>query len=190
MGRLLRFWPLGLPGALIACALGLPTGSAGGEKKADESEKLFTGGKVLQLSIELGPKELESLRKEPRKYVKCTLKEGETVYQDVGIHLKGGIGSFRKIDDKPALTLNMDKFKKRQRFHGLDKFHLANSVQDPSYLSEFIGGELFRAAGVPASRITHAVVTINGKKRGLYYLKEGYDHQFLKRHFKNHRGNL
>ena len=73
----------------------------------------------------------------------------------------------------------MDKFGRTRRFHGMDKFHLANSVQDPSYLSELICGELFRAAGVPASRIGHAVVTINGRKRGLYYLKEGYDRDFL-----------
>jgi spore coat protein CotH len=190
MGRLLGVWLLALVGALALCLASVFPGSPGGKTKADQTDELFNGGKVLRLTIELGPKELESLRKEPRKYVKCTLKEGDAVYQDVGIHLKGGIGSFRKIDDKPGLTLNMHKFKKRQRFHGLDKFHLANSVQDPSYLSELIGGELFRAAGVPASRIAHAVVTLNGKRRGLYYLKEGYDSQFRKRHFKNHRGNF
>src|SRR5262249_53168450 len=82
------------------------------------------------------------------------------------------------------------KFVDAQRFHGLDKFHLANSVQDPSYVAELICGELFRSAGVPASRISHAVVTINGKRRGLYYLKEGYDKGFLTRNFQNNRGNL
>jgi spore coat protein H len=34
------------------------------------------------------------------------------------------------------------------------------------------------------------VVTINGKRRGLYYLKEGYDKHFRQRHFKSHTGNL
>ena len=84
----------------------------------------------------------------------------------------------------------MDKFKDDQRFHGMDKFHLANSVQDPSYLSELICGELIRAAGVPASRVGHAVVTINGRPRGLYYLKEGYDTAFLEKHFGNTDGNF
>jgi hypothetical protein len=72
----------------------------------------------------------------------------------------------------------------------MDKWHLANSVQDPSYLSELICGELFRAAGVPASRVHHAVVTINGRRRGLYYVKEGYDKYFLRLHFKNDNGNF
>src|SRR5262249_17406650 len=96
----------------------------------------------------------------------------------------------RGIDDKPGLTLNMNKFKEDQLFHGMDKWHLANSVQDPSYLSELICGELFRAAGVPASRVGHAIVTVNGRQRGLYYIKEGYDKHFLRRHFKNSDGNL
>jgi spore coat protein CotH len=57
-------------------------------------------------------------------------------------------------------------------------------------VSELICGELFRAAGVPAARIGHAVVTLNGQRRGLYYVKEGYDKHFLMRHFGNRDGNL
>jgi spore coat protein CotH len=162
-----------------------------GGKAADESDKLFRSGEVLRLAIELGPNELNALRREPRKYVRATLKEGDKVVgREVGVHLKGAAGSFRGIDDKPSLTLNMDKFVKGQRFHGMDKFHLANSLQDPSYVSELICGELFRSAGVPASRVSHAIVTINGRRRGLYYLKEGYDRFFRKRHFGDSSGNL
>src|SRR5438874_3558527 len=165
--------------------------SAADAEAVKDSDALFNSGQVLNLSIELGPKELDSLRREPRKYVKATLKEGDKiVFRDVGVHLKRAAGSFRGIDDKASLTINMHKFKDGQRFHGLDKFHLANSLQDPSYVSELICGELFRAAGVPASRVAHAVVTVNGRRRGLYYLKEGYDKFFRQRHFGNAGGNL
>lgn len=175
-------------GGLVALA---PTSGAEGKKPQQESDEFFESDKVANLAIDLGPKELEALRRDPRKYVKATLKENDKVVgNDVGVHLKGAAGSFRGIDDKPSLTLNMDKFAAGQRFHGMDKFHLANSVQDPSYLSELLCGELFRAAGVPAARISHAVVTINGRRRGLYYVKEGYDSYFLQRHFKNSTGNL
>lgn len=160
------------------------------QKPAAQVEAFFNEGKVVHLAIELGQKEADSLRREPRKYVKATLKDGDKVYADVGIHLKGAAGSFRGLDDKPSLTLNMDKFAADQRYRGMDKFHLANSAQDPSYLSELICGELFRAAGVPASRIGHALVTIGGRNRGLYYVKEGYDKDFLRRNFKNNHGNF
>jgi spore coat protein H len=183
-------WGLALAALLFGLAL-LPAMATDGPKAVDESDALFRSGEVLRLAIELGPKELAALRREPRKYVRATLKEGDKVVgREVGVHLKGAAGSFRGIDDKPSLTLNMDKFTKGQRFHGMDKFHLANSLQDPSYVSELICGELFRAAGVPASRVSHAIVTINGRRRGLYYVKEGYDRFFRKHHFGSSRGNL
>jgi spore coat protein H len=164
--------------------------AADGQTPVAASDEFFDSGKIIELVIDVDAKELAALGRDPRKYVKATVKEGDKVYKDVGIHLKGAAGSFRGFDDKPGLTLSMGKFALDQRFHGMHKFHLANSVQDPSYLSELICGELFRAAGVPASRVGHAVVTLNGKRRGLYYIKEGFDKHFLTRHFGNRHGNF
>ncbi len=160
------------------------------ETPKKESDEFFNSGKIIHVHITLDNKSLDSLRREPRKYVKANLKVGDKEYKDVGIHLKGAAGSSRGIDDKPGLTINMNKFGVEQRFYGMDKWHLANSVQDPSYVSELICGELFRTVGVPASRISHAVVTINGKRRGFYYLKEGYDKYFRRHWFENPTGNL
>lgn len=179
-----------LPVSLLA-AFAVVQPPAQGRNAGAESDEYFKSGKILHLELEIGPKEMDSLRREPRKYVKAQLKEeGKVVGKDLGVHVKGAAGSTRGIDDKPGLTLNMDKFDVPQRFHGMDKFHLANSVQDGSYLSELICGELMRAAGVPASRVHHVVVSINGKKKGLYYLKEGYDGAFLARHFDGRDGNF
>ena len=164
--------------------------SAHAQKAFKESELYFNSGKIARLELEIAPKEMDTLRRDPRHYVTATLKDGDKTYPDIGVHLKGAAGSFRGIDDKPGLTLNMNKFDGEARYHGMDKFHFANSVQDPSYITELICGELFRAAGVPASRVTHVVVSINGKRKGLYYLKEGYDKYFLNQHFKGRDGNL
>ena len=174
----------------VPLALAVPESTPAADKPQEESDAFFKTAKVIDVAIDAGKTESDSLRREPRKYVKTTLKVGDKTYKDVGIHIKGAVGSLRPFDDKPGLTLNMDKFAEGQRFNGMDKFHLANSVQDPSYLSELLCGELFRAAGVPASRVSFALVTINGKKRGLYYLKEGYDAFFLKRHFGSSNGNF
>ncbi len=160
------------------------------QKEAKESAAFFKSDKIVHLSIEIGSKPISLLRLDPRKYVTATLTEDDVVYPDIGVHVRGGLGSFRPIDGKPGLTLNMNKFGEDKLFHGMDKWHLCNSAQDPSYLSEFICGELMRAAGVPASRIHHAVVKLNGRQLGMYYLKEGYDKHFLKEHFKNSDGNV
>ena len=88
---------------------------------------------VLQFKIEIAGTNVESLRKEPRRFVPATVREGELVYSNVAVHLKGAAGSFRSIDGKAALTLSFGKFSPRQRFHRLQKIHLNNSVQDPSF---------------------------------------------------------
>ena len=151
---------------------------------------LFANGAARQLRIEIAPAGLASLRRDPREFVRATVKEEGTIYDDVAVHLKGSIGSFREVDDKPALTLDFNRFDTRQRFHGLRRIHLNNSVEDPSYCNELLGSELFRAAGIPAPRVAHAVVTLNGRRLGLYVLKEGFTEDFLGCYFKQVGGNL
>jgi spore coat protein CotH len=158
---------------------------------AEERKAYFAEGKIPKLSITIEKADVDSLRREPKKYVKAQIKEeGGKEYKDVAVHMKGAAGSFRSIDEKPGLTLNMNKFADGQYFHGLDKLHLNNSVQDPTYLTELFCGEMYRAAGVPASNGTHAIVTLNGRLLGFYFLKEGYDKTFLQTSFGNHNGNF
>lgn len=159
--------------------------------KRDESAAFFRDGVIPRLKIQISDPELQRLRQQNREYVRCTVMENDkTTYEHVGIHLKGAAGSFRGVDDRPALTLNFDKFKDKQGFHDLDKIHLNNSVQDPSYLNELVSSELFLAAGVPAARVTHARVWLNGRDLGFYVLKEGFNKGFVKRHFPEADGNL
>lgn len=159
--------------------------------RKDASVAFFRVGVVPRLKIQIPDAELQRLRQKNREYVRCTVVEDDkTTYEHVGIHLKGAAGSFRGIDDKPALTLNFDKYKKDQEFHDLDKIHLNNSVQDASYLNELMSSELFLEAGIPAARTTHARVWLNGRDLGFYVLKEGFNKGFLKRHFADPTGNL
>lgn len=157
---------------------------------SNESDAFFSSQEIPKIRIQLSENALRSLRREPRTYVQAKVQQGSNTYENVGIHLKGAAGSFREVDGQPALTLNFDKFKEGQKFHGLDKLHLNNSVQDPSYLTELLCSELFVNAGVPATRVAHAVVELNGRSLGLYVLKEGFGKRFLKRHFSNAKGNL
>ncbi|MCW5559785.1 MAG: CotH kinase family protein, partial [Verrucomicrobiae bacterium] len=160
-----------------------PCMAADSAAERDRQADAFLAGPVTTFKITLGRKEALQLRQEPREYVPATVQVGTTVYTNVGIHLKGAAGSFRDLGDRPALTLNFDKFVKGQHCFGLDKLHLNNSVQDESYLCESIGSAQYRQAGVPTARASHAFVQLNGRDLGLYVLKEGYDGQFLRRNF-------
>ncbi len=151
---------------------------------------LFSDGAICQVRIETSSRDLEHLRREPRAFVRANVTERGTLYQDVAVHLKGSVGSFRPLDDKPGFTLDFATFRPAQRFHGLRRVHLNNSVEDPSYCSEQLGSELFRSAGIPAPRVSRAVVTVNERKPGLYVLKEGFTEDFLSCYFKTAGGNL
>lgn len=162
------------------------------EVRDREAEELFAGPPQTFV-ITIAPKFANQLREEPRNYVPATIQVGNRGFTNVGIHLKGAAGSSRSFDDRPALTLNFDKFVKDQTFSGLDKFHLNNSVQDGTFLSESIASRLYREAGVPTARSGHAFVRLNGRDLGLYVLKEGYDSLFIRRNFPfgtNAPGNL
>lgn len=181
----------------VCLILTLLTGSAAAQdvrakpRPQDETDKFFNSGPVVRLRIDLAPDQWQKLQQNNREYVRCTIsEEGGPVYKEVGIKLKGAAGSFRDLNDRPALTLNTDKYNKKQLFHGLEKFHLNNSVQDNSYLNEMLCSELFRSAGVPATRVAHARVWLNGRDLGLYVLKEGFDKRFIERHFAKADGNF
>jgi spore coat protein CotH len=187
--------------AFILMLLGMVIGSPGFARAAGTSpgDDLFTSGVIPRLRIEIPAAGMDTLREyvwdknfngQDRTDVLATVREGNRVYTNVAVHLKGGLGSFRPVDDKPGLTLSFDKVAAGQTFHGLKKIYLNNSVQDPSYLSEKICREMFLAAGIPSPRTGHALVRLNERNLGLYVLVEGWNKQFLKQHFPETQGNL
>lgn len=189
----LRIAGTGAAAAALAAFPPFGTPAALGQlrKPPDLRETMFRTGRMVKLSVDLTPENADKLRKTPREYVQASLTdEAGVVYKEVAVHLRGGAGSFRPFDEKPGLTVHMDKYVDGQRFYGMEKFHLNNSVQDASYLSELFCGEVFRSVAIPAAHITHAVVILNGKPRGLYVLKEGYDKTFLRRSFGDADGNF
>lgn len=187
---------------LVACLCSLP-GAFGAsssahpkERKSAPADDIFAGTNVLHIKIQISSAGMKQLRQggwgnnSERPVVLATVSEGGVVYTNVALHLKGAAGSFRPIDDQPCFTLNFEKEAPEQSFHGLHKLSLNNSIQDHSFLSEKICRELFEAAGVPVPRAGHAVVQLNGRNLGLHVLTEGFGKHFLKRHFKNTKGNL
>jgi hypothetical protein len=155
----------------------------------------FLPPSVHLVKIILDPESEQKLREQshmnaPRYDVPCTFIFDNETYKNVAIHLRGRMGSFRPFDDKPGFRLDFNKFDKNQRFHGLQELSLHNSVQDPSYMTEYIGYAIWRAAGIPAPEVTWARVFVNGRYVGLYYIKEVINKDFIKRWFKDYSGNL
>jgi spore coat protein H len=150
---------------------------------------LFAEKAVRTFKLEIVGEELESLKKDNRRYVRATFRDGTNTFTNVAVHLKG-MGSFRPLHEKPSFAVRFDKFDADQTFRGLSKIMLNNSSQDRTYLAEYISTSLFRDAGLPAARVTHAFVELNGRDLGLYVLIEAMNRDFLRQHFRSVRGNL
>ena len=183
---------------LLACVLWALRGSC--LPAAEPADDLFVGDRVFELDITIPESGIANLRTYhwrrwrgtgmPRPKALATVREAGVTYTNVSVHLKGSAGSFRSVDDKPAMTLNFDKHVDDQEIRGYDKIYLNNSVQDRSFCNEKICRELYNAAGIPTPRATHAWVTLNGRTLGLYVVIEGFNKPFLKRHFEDVSGNL
>ena len=189
---------------LVACLILLPLLLVAGCKQAgpppvtreqilDREAEQFFAGPIPTFEVRIASNFVASLRQDPRKAVPATVLVGTNVFDSVAVHVKGAAGSTRSVDDNPALTLSFGKFKAGQDCFGLRKLHLNNSVQDPTRLDELVASSLYRMAGVPTARTTHALVRLNDRDLGLYVLKEGYDKVFVRRNFPcgtNEPGNL
>jgi spore coat protein H len=174
---------------LLSSATVLP-GSAVTTERAEgpPGAALFDAEKAACFELQLSDSAASSLSKSSRTYVAGLFKAGTNVLQNVGIRLKGH-GSFQPLDKKPSFSIKFDKFSD-QRYLGLSKILLNNSGDDPSYLREYIANRMFRQAGLPAPRIGHARVELNGRDLGLYVVAEGITKEFLVEHFGCAGGNL
>jgi hypothetical protein len=159
--------------------------------RGDLNDDDLFGGIVPVVQLIISPENLNKLAKNPRDLVLCTLKEknGPTL-ENCYVKLKGSAGSFRQInDDRPGFSMRIAKTKE-QDFHGITKFMFNNCAQDGTMLHEQMAGAMARYAGVPASRCTHAYLTLNNKVLGTYVLKEGFNGEFLQYFFDDTHGHI
>jgi CotH kinase protein len=171
-------------GYLALTALGAPTASA-----ADEAAWMYDSDAVVEIDLGgLSAEEIDELNTNTGDYQRGTfglrvggVPQGPPL--DVGIRLKGGLGSFQPIPGKAAFKVKFNEFVKKQTFFGLEKLTLNNMVQDPSMVHETLTYELFRSLDLPASRTGYAFVRVNDEAYGLYLNIETLDEISLPRWF-------
>lgn len=179
---------------------------AGEDAGVDPSEALFAPDHLVEVSITLTPADWNELRNQQRELgvpdVNCANTPPGKTYTDfpaeitvdgvtlknVAVRKKGGFGSISST--KPGLKVDVHEFVDDQRLFGLKHLTLNNNVQDPSLISQCLGYQLFRAAGIPASRCNFAHVVVNGEDLGVYSNVESIKKEFLERNFADDSGNL
>jgi spore coat protein H len=169
----------------------------------DETNALFDPEHVVNIQIEMDPKNWEILRYEGRElisvfsgcgadfeytYFDATATIDTTKIEHVAIRKKGYLGSLSIL--KPSLKLNFGKFTPGQEHSGMKRMTLNNDRQDPTHTHQVMSYDLFRQAGVIAPRANFARVSVNGEDLGFYTHVESIKKPFIDRHFENNNGNL
>ena len=161
--------------------------TATGEPGEDLAAWLFDPTAVVEIELGLPLSSREALATEPNTYqdgtFALTTTGGSHGPLDVGIRLKGGLGSGRTLEQKAAFKVKFSHSVGGQRFFGLKTLTLNNMVQDPSQLHETLAYEAFRAMGVAAPRTGFAYVRVDGADYGLYLNVEEMDDISLPRWF-------
>jgi hypothetical protein len=95
-----------------------------------------------------------------------------------------GQGSWDSIYGKPRLVFNLDAFETGREFLGADNLELHNGkTADATRGRDWLTYGYFRAAGVPASRVGFAHLTLNEQDYGLYVLVENMDDKWIEARF-------
>ncbi len=110
----------------------------------------------------------------------------ETV-DSIGFRLRGNTSRDAK---KKSFKVSFNSFIKGRKFHGIEKLDLNGEHNDPSIIRSKLAFDLFRDAGIMASRASHATVYINGLYYGLYVSVEHIDEEFIQKNFADDGGNL
>lgn len=156
----------------------------------DESAVVFDTTVLHEVELIVAPEFLDDLVPGNEVRVPATIIYDGVRVENVGIRLKGLFGSVQNLDGKPGFSVKFNEFVEGQKLFGLKKFTLNNAIQDPSFVSEHLGYEIWRRAGVPAPRTAHARLTFNGEYFGVYVVKESINSTFAKQNFEDGSGNI
>lgn len=166
------------------------------------SDILFQDDSLRTYEILIDPDSLAKMDADPtaEQYVAArAFIVGTDTIGPVGLRYKGKEGAWwgctsedlsgsktcAKLSMKVKINWNRDT-----TFYGMKKIqlHAMNTYSDQ--LRERVGYWFFRQMGVPAPRVVHARLKINGQEAGLFAHVEEIDGRFNKYHFKDGDGNL
>ncbi|KAA3620088.1 MAG: T9SS C-terminal target domain-containing protein [Calditrichaeota bacterium] len=161
-----------------------------------ESEKIFGATGVAEIRIEIRPDYLAYIL-DPQnsdsdslfsaRFIFNNTEIGRDTVENVGFRLRGNTSRYSK---KKSFKVDFNNFISGQDFYGLEKFNINGEHNDPSIMRAMISWQLFKNAGIPASRSNYAAFFINNSYKGLYVLVEHIDEEYIQARFDGPLGNL
>ena len=171
--------------------------------KARQTDYIFDDDTVRRYDLLLSPESLAIIDANPiqeQSVEGALVVDGDTMSR-VGIRYKGKEGAWYACVEKGpwgggpktcplGMQIKINRVNKDTTFHGLKTFQLHAMSEDPSKLVQRIGYWFYRQMGVPAPRVVHAELWINGVYEGLFAHVEEIDGRFARYHFREGTGNL
>jgi len=165
------------PGAATPATLTVPP-----QPPIDPAAPLFNGSVLHDLRLTMKPDDWDTLK---ARFMWDTYYPADFEWRGVKVPMVGirsrGQGSRNPV--KPSIRIDFNRYHEEQRFLGLNALILANAAQDPAMLNRRLSMAVFSRVGLPASRVVHARVFVNGEYVGLYEAVEAVEKPFLARVF-------
>ena len=174
---------------------------------SDLTPMAFDPDRIIQVDVVMDPADYEVLRRQQRNLMEvfsgrcgdqpapdpytffpADVTVDGTAIVNAGIRKKGFFGSIDRL--KPSFKIDFGEFGNEMQIYGMDRLTLNNGRQDPSLIDACLGYDLYRAAGLVASRCSFAHVILNGEDLGIYVNVEAIKNPFLVRNYGDSTGNL
>ena len=146
---------------------------------------VFDHSRINRLELSLSPDAEEILRSDrafssPKKEVRAQAIFDDEAIGDVGVRLRGRLGSFQGYDNKPKWQIDFNEFS-GERFVGLEAVSLNNAAEDCSMVKEPLAYATYEAVTGISSRTGFVQLFVNDADYGLYVLLETQDDRWLDR---------
>jgi hypothetical protein len=147
----------------------------------DQSEFMFGPDRLLDVNIRLSQADWDALRVEeidvlsliaspvcgtapfvdlgpPYNFYSSEVTVDGQTLTNVGVRKKGFFGSLSTT--KPSFKVKFDELVGGQQLNSMDRLTLNNNLQDPAHITQCLGYDLMRKAGIPAPRCNFAHVAV------------------------------
>ena len=148
----------------------------------DAARSFFDGTVLHDIQITMKPGDWETLK---ANYMTDTYYPADFQWRGVKVPMIGirSRGNVSRNPRKPSLRLDFNRYLTEQKFLKLSALVLANAVQDATMLNNRLAMMVFSALELPAPRVVHARLFVNGEYVGLYQAVEAIEKAFLARAF-------
>ncbi len=121
--------------------------------------------------------------------IAADLEMDGTVYQDVGVRIRGNTSytALPSGSEKVSLNIDMDWMIDGQALMGYSSLNLNNGFHDPTFCREVMYNNIV-SRYIPNMRANHVVVVINGQNWGVYVNVQQFNKDMLRSYFPDEDG--